>query len=56
MKRLEMKIGHEFAQSGGAAAIITLVRETLEGEDADAVEERVTHFRQVVSERTGTEG
>ncbi|MEI6664682.1 MAG: hypothetical protein WCL53_00840 [Chloroflexota bacterium] len=46
-----------FVAYGGAAAVLTLVRETLEPhEDSPVDGERITHFRQVVTERTGTEG
>jgi hypothetical protein len=46
-----------FVAYGGAAAIITLLREFIEDdEDTPPEGERITHFRQVVTERTGTEG
>ena len=48
-----------FVAYGGAAALIVWLREALEEPALDAGEtddERVTHFRQVVTERTGTEG
>jgi len=44
-----------FVAYGGAVALIARVRERLEDEAPDEAE-RITHFRQVVSERTGTEG
>ncbi len=45
-----------FVAYGGAAAVITLIRELLEeAEVDDTVEERITHFRQVVTDRTGTD-
>jgi hypothetical protein len=43
-----------FVAYGGAVAIIGHLREYLEGNDPD--DETITHFRQVVTERTGTEG
>jgi hypothetical protein len=46
-----------FVAYGGAAALLLLVREALDPDDNGPVDgERITHFRQVVSERTGTEG
>lgn len=46
-----------FIAYGGAAALVTMARELLEGDDDRPPEgERITHFRQVVTERTGTEG
>jgi hypothetical protein len=44
-----------FVAYGGAVALIGGVREKLEAGDIEP-DERVTHFRQVVTERTGTEG
>jgi hypothetical protein len=44
-----------FVAYGGAVALIGGVREKLEEDDGEP-DERVTHFRQVVTERTGTEG
>ena len=44
---------------GGAVALIAWLRDALEEPEANAEEsddERVTHFRRVVTERTGTEG
>ena len=43
-----------FVAYGGAVALITGVREKLDGDDPE--EERITHFRQVVTEHTGTDG
>ena len=46
-----------FVAYGGAAALVTLAREFMERTAPEPPEgERVTHFRQVVTERTGTEG
>jgi hypothetical protein len=46
-----------FVAYGGAVALIAWLREALEEPElADADDERVTHFRRVVTERTGTEG
>jgi hypothetical protein len=46
-----------FVAYGGVAALLTLVRDALEpGDDGPFDGERITHFRQVVTERTGTEG
>lgn len=46
-----------FIAYGGAAALVTLARELVERREPEPPEgERVTHFRQVVTERTGTEG
>ena len=46
-----------FVAYGGAAALVALFRQVLERDEADAEEgERITHFRQVVTERTGTDG
>jgi hypothetical protein len=46
-----------FVAYGGAVAAISWLREALEEAEApEAEDERVTHFRQVVTERTGTEG
>jgi len=46
-----------FIAYGGAAALITMARQTIEPEDGDDGEpERITHIRQIVTERTGTEG
>ena len=45
-----------FVAYGGAAALIALVREQLEPGETEGESERITHFRQVVTERTGTEG
>ena len=44
-----------FIAYGGAVAVITRIRDRLEGADAEPGE-RITHFRQVVTEPTGTEG
>lgn len=43
-----------FVAYGGAVALITGVREKLDGDEPE--EERITHFRQVVTEHTGTDG
>jgi hypothetical protein len=45
-----------FVAYGGAVALIVGLREKLEDGGNDEPDERVTHFRQVVTERTGTEG
>ncbi|MBM4415426.1 MAG: hypothetical protein FJ035_04040 [Chloroflexi bacterium] len=47
-----------FIAYGGAAALVALARNFLERADPPEPPEgeRVTHFRQVVAERTGTEG
>lgn len=45
-----------FIAYGGAAALVTMTRELIEGDDGPPEGERITHFRQVVTERTGTEG
>lgn len=48
-----------FVAYGGAVALIAWLRDALEEPEASAEEsddERVTHFRRVVTERTGTEG
>ena len=45
-----------FIAYGGAAALVTMSREFIEGDDEPHEGERITHFRQVVTERTGTEG
>jgi hypothetical protein len=45
-----------FVAYGGAAALIALVREQLEPPEPEPEGERITHIRQVVTERTGTEG
>lgn len=46
-----------FVAYGGAVAVIGWLREALEeAESSEADDERVTHIRQVVTERTGTEG
>jgi hypothetical protein len=47
-----------FVAYGGAAALVERARIALEGEDADDFDEfeRITHIRQAVDERTGTEG
>jgi len=49
-----------FVAYGGAAAMIELVRHTLDDEDdadaADETTERITRLRQVVTEPTGTDG
>ena len=46
-----------FVAYGGAAAVLSLLRESMEpGEPDDPDTERITHFRQVVTERTGTDG
>ena len=45
-----------FIAYGGAAALVTMARELLENDDRPPEGERITHFRQVVTERTGTEG
>jgi hypothetical protein len=46
-----------FVAYGGAAALIVLVRQLLDRPQTEAeYGERITHFRQVVTERTGTEG
>jgi hypothetical protein len=44
-----------FVAYGGAVALIAGIRERLDDDDLEAGE-RITHFRQVVTERTGTEG
>lgn len=44
-----------FVAYGGAVAVITRMRQKLEGDEAETAE-RITHFRQVVTEHTGTEG
>lgn len=48
-----------FVTYGGAAALIHLARETATEHadvEADADGERISHFRQSVTERTGTDG
>ena len=47
-----------FVAYGGAAALVEHARLTLEsGDDDDLAEiERITHIRETVDERTGTEG
>ena len=46
-----------FVAYGGAVGVIGWLREALQEDDSSMVEdERVTHIRQVVEERTGTEG
>jgi hypothetical protein len=46
-----------FVAYGGAAALVALARELVDRAPAEPPPgERVTHFRQVVTERTGTEG
>ncbi len=46
-----------FVVYGGAVALISSLREAIEDAERPADDgERVTHFRQVVTERTGTEG
>ena len=46
-----------FVTYGGAVAVIGCLREALEeAEPSEDDDERVTHIRQVVTERTGTEG
>ncbi len=48
-----------FIAYGGAAAIVGLLREALDREAPEEPEpsnERITRFRQVVTERTGTSG
>ena len=46
-----------FIAYGGAVAVISWLREALEEpEPEDTDDERVTHFRQIVTERTGTDG
>jgi hypothetical protein len=44
-----------FVAYGGAVALISGIRERLDGDDSEP-DERITHFRQVVTERTGTDG
>lgn len=44
-----------FVAYGGAVALITGIREKLDNDDPEDGE-RITHFRQVVTERTGTDG
>lgn len=44
-----------FVAYGGAVAVISRLRERLDGNDEDE-SERITHFRQIVTERTGTDG
>ncbi len=46
-----------FVAYGGAAAVIGQLRAAMEPIEPDSLDaERITHFRQVVTERTGTEG
>jgi hypothetical protein len=47
-----------FVSYGGALALIERARAAVEGVDVEELEavERVTHIRQMVDERTGTEG
>jgi hypothetical protein len=46
-----------FVAYGGAAALIVLTRQLLERNESEVeYGERITHFRQVVTERTGTDG
>ena len=46
-----------FVAYGGAIAVISWLRESLEKiEEPAESDERITHIRQVVTERTGTEG
>jgi hypothetical protein len=46
-----------FVAYGGAAALVVLARQVLERTETEVeYGERITHFRQVVTERTGTEG
>ena len=45
-----------FVAYGGAASLLSLIRELLEEDDRPPESERITHFRQVVTEHTGTEG
>lgn len=47
-----------FVAYGGAAALLEQARASLEGEDDASLDvaERITHIREVVNERTGTEG
>lgn len=48
-----------FIAYGGAAALVGLLREALDREppaDPNPANERITRFRQVVTERTGTTG
>ncbi|MPZ99079.1 MAG: hypothetical protein GEU80_07015 [Dehalococcoidia bacterium] len=46
-----------FVAYGGAAALLDTARSALETEPEPPVEfERITHIRQVIEERTGTEG
>lgn len=47
-----------FVAYGGAAALIGMAREAVsdDGADEDDTVERISHFRQEVTERTGTDG
>ncbi|MSQ42097.1 MAG: hypothetical protein EXR65_03560 [Dehalococcoidia bacterium] len=47
-----------FVAYGGAIALLEIAQAVLEGpaEEADERVERITHFRQQVTERTGTSG
>lgn len=48
-----------FIAYGGAAALVGLLREALDRgtpEEPEPTNERITRFRQVVTERTGTSG
>ena len=48
-----------FVAYGGAVALIAWLREAIEEpalDDGETDDERLTHFRRVVTERTGTEG
>ncbi len=47
-----------FIAYGGAAALVEGARESLEADEDAALDavERVTHIREVINERTGTEG
>lgn len=45
-----------FIAYGGAAALLEGIRAVVDRDEEDATPERVTHIRQIVAERTGTEG
>jgi hypothetical protein len=45
-----------FVAYGGAAALIDRARDQLDESDDDDEPVRITHFRQEVTDRTGTEG
>jgi hypothetical protein len=45
-----------FVAYGGAAALIDRARDQLDESDNDDEPVRITHFRQEVTDRTGTEG